>query len=104
MGVFDRIYQVMVGEVSNVTGLNAQIPESLGLRVDVLVQELTLYLIGSDGSEIEELVEQLGDGFQDSLGDVDVAALLVDFLVNHLGDLTHAVLLGAVELEGLSGG
>lgn len=38
-------YQVMVGEVSNVTGLNTKVLESLGLRINGLVNKFPLYLI-----------------------------------------------------------
>lgn len=39
-------HQVVVGEVDNVTRLNTKILEGLGLRVNDLVQVLSLNLIG----------------------------------------------------------
>lgn len=39
-------YQVVVGEVDNVTRLNTEILKGLGLRVNDLVQVLSLNLIG----------------------------------------------------------
>lgn len=51
----------------------------------------------------ENLVENLGDRLEDGLGDVEVTSLLVNLLVDHVGDLLHGVLLRSVELKSLSG-
>ena len=66
--------------------------------------ELALDLVrGADGPP-QSLVQHAQHGLDRGLGHVDVAAGLHDLLVDHGRDLLHAVLLGAVELEGLAGG
>lgn len=52
----------------------------------------------------DEAVEVVSEKLQDGLGDVDVAALLVDFAVNQLGNLGGRVVLRTVELESLTDG
>lgn len=94
----------MVGEVGDVNGLHAEILECLGLRVDDLVHELTLNLISGQGVPPQGLVQDTSDGLENSLGNVDVSALLEDFLVHKLSNLSHAVLLGSVQFVGLASG
>lgn len=50
----------------------------------------------------KELVQDLSNGLKDGFGHVDVSSLLVNLLINHNGNLLHAVLLGSVKLESLS--
>lgn len=96
-------YEVVVCELGNVTRLDIQILECLGLGIDDLVQVLALDKILREGVPPEQLVHDLGDRLQDGLGDVDVGSLLEDFLVNHGSNLSHGVLLGAVKLKGRAG-
>lgn len=96
-------YQVVVCELGNVTRLNIQILECLGLGVDDLVQVLALNKILREGVPPEQSVHDLGDRLHDGLGDVDVGSLLEDFLVNHGSNLSHGVLLGAIKLKGRAG-
>lgn len=99
-----RTYQVVVGQVGQLIRLNAQVLEGLGSRVDLLVHELPLHLVGGHGGPPDELVQVVGQGLQGALGDVDVAAVLDDFAVDQLGNLGGRVVLGAVKLIGLTGG
>lgn len=97
--------QVVEGQVGQIGGLlHAQVLEGLGCRVNHLVHELALHLIGGQGVPPQELVHVVGEGLEDGLGDVDVTALLDDFTVDQLGDLGGGVVLGTVQLEGLAGG
>lgn len=100
--ILDVTYQVVVGEVGDIDGLHAEILERLGLRVNDLVHELTLNLIGGQGVPPEGLVQDTSDGLENGLGNVDVSTLLEDFLVHKLSDLGHAVLLRSVQLVGLA--
>lgn len=94
-------YQVMIGPLADVAGLDAQVLERLGRLVNDLVVELALDLVGRHDVPPEQAVEQAGGRLQDPLGHVDVAAALEDFPVDQLGDLGRRVVLGAVQLEGL---
>lgn len=97
-------YQVVVCELGNVTRLNAQVLEGLGLGINHLVDELSLNLVSGESMPPEHLVHDAGNRLEDCLGDVDVSSLLVDFGIHHGCDLAHAVLLGAVELKRLTSG
>lgn len=97
-------HKVCVSEVGNVTRHKVQVLEGLGVLVDELIVELALDLVGGADGPPESLVQHAEHGLDHRLGHVDVAAGLHDFLVDQRGDLLHAVLLGAVELEGLAGG
>lgn len=95
--------QVVEGQVRQIGNLvHAEILEGLGLGVDLLVDELALHLVGGHGVPPEVLVEVVGEGLENGLGDVDVSALLDDFTVHQLGDLRGGVVLGTVELESLT--
>lgn len=96
-------YQVVEGEVAELCGLNAEIFECLGGLVNLLVNELPLHLIGGDGMPPEELVQIVSHRLQDSLGNVDVAAVLDNFTVNQFGNFRSRVVLRAIELESLAG-
>lgn len=96
-------YQVVVGEVGNVARFDTKVLECLGLRIDDLINELALDLIGRQRVPPKSLVKHTGDGLENSLWNVEMSPLLKDFLVYHLGDLCHAILLGTVELKGLAG-
>lgn len=97
--------QVVEGQVRQVGNLvHAEILEGLRRGVNLLVDELALDLIGRHGVPPEVLVEVVGEGFEDGLGDVYVGALLDDFTVHQLGDLRGGVVLRTVELEGLANG
>lgn len=97
--------QVVEGQVGQIGGLlHAEVLEGLGCRVDDLVDELALHLVGGQSVPPQGLVDVVGEGLEKSLGDVDVTALLDDFTVDQLGDLGGGVVLGAVQLEGLAGG
>lgn len=97
--------QVVEGQVRQVGHLvHAQILEGLGLGVDLLIDEFALDLVRGHGVPPEVLVEVVGEGLEESLGHVDVGALLDDFAVHELGNLGGGVVLGTVELEGLANG
>lgn len=97
--------QVVEGQVGQIGGLlHAEVLEGLGCRVDDLVDELALHLVGGQSVPPQGLVDVVGEGLEKSLGDVDVTALLDDFTVDQLGDLGGGVVLGTVQLEGLAGG
>ncbi|KAI6755930.1 hypothetical protein HG531_005036 [Fusarium graminearum] len=100
--VVNNTHQIVVGEVDNVTRLDAEVLKRLGLGIDDLVQELSLDLISRHSVPPKHLVQQLSDRLQDSLRHVEVSSLLVNLLVNHDRNLLHAVLLRTVKLEGLS--
>ena len=94
----------MEGQVGQIGGLvHTQVLEGLGCRVNHLVNELALHLVGGQGVPPQELVDVVGVGLEEGLRDVDVTALLDDFTVDQLGDFGGGVVLGAVQLEGLSG-
>lgn len=99
-----QAYQIVVGEVGDIRRLHAEILEGLGLGVDHLIHKLTLDLVGREGVPPEIAVEKTSDGLQEGLGNVDVSSLLEDLLVNHGSNLGQAVLLGSVELKGLTSG
>lgn len=92
----------MICEISDVTRLNVEILECLGRRVNDLVVELALNLVGRHGVPPQEAVQNASQRLENSLGKIDVTALLVNLSIDHNGDLCQAVLLGAVELEGLT--
>lgn len=98
-----RAYKVVVGEVCDVSGLNTKILEGLGLGVNDLVHELALDLVGRESVPPERIVKHTSNRLEESLGDVQVSALLEDFLINKFGDLPHGVLLRSIQFEGLSG-
>lgn len=91
----------MVGEIGDICRLDAEVLEGLGRRIDDLVVELTLNLIGRHDGPPEGLVHNTSNRLENPLGHIDVAPLLVDFAVNHLGDLSGRVGLGAVKFKGL---
>ena len=91
----------MVGEVSNVCWLDAEVLEGLGRRIDDLVVELALNLIGRHDGPPKSLVQDTGNGLEKHLGHIDVAPPLVDFAVNHLRDFSGSVGLGTVKLKSL---
>lgn len=96
-------YQVVEGQVGQVGRLvHTQILEGLGRGVDLLVMEFPLDLIGRRGVPPQVLVKVVGEGLQNRLGEVEVAALLDNLTVHQLGDLGSRVVLGAVELVGLT--
>ena len=95
----------MEGQVGQIGSLlHTQVFEGLGFWVDHLVDELALDLVGRQGVPPQVLVDVVGEGLEEGLGDVDVAALLDDFAVDQLGNLGGGVVLGAVKLVGLTGG
>ena len=94
-------YQVVVGEVGDICRFDAEVLEGLGVRIDDLVVELTLNLIGRHDGPPKGLVHETSDGLQNLLRNIDMAPPLVDLAVNHLGDLSGAVGLGAVKLVSL---
>jgi len=99
-----RTYQIVVGPLADIGGLHAQVLEGLGRRVNDLIVELAFDLVARKaGVPPEDAVDELSQGLQDRLGQVDVPALLVDFAIDQLGDLGHRVLAGAVQFEGLAG-
>lgn len=96
-------YQVVEGEVAELGGFNTEVFECLGSLVNLLVNELPLHLIGGDGVPPEELVQVVSHRLQDSLGDVDVAAVLDDFTVNQFSNFRSRVVLRPIKLESLAG-
>lgn len=94
----------MEGQSAEVDRLNVEILERLGVGVDHLVDELTLHLVGGDGGPPEVLVQVVSQRLEDGLGHVDVTAVLDNFAVDQLGNLGGGVVLGTVQLEGLTDG
>ena len=97
-----KTHQVVVCELFDVTRLDTQILECLGLGINNLIHELTLHQVGRESVPPEHLVQDSGDGLHESLGDIDMSPLLEDFYVHHGGNLGHSILLGAIELKGLA--
>lgn len=87
-----------------VSWLNPQVLEGLSSWVDVLVNEFSFDFVGGCDGPPEESVQPVSGRLHDDLWNVDMSALLDDFTVNKLGDFLGGVVLGAVELKGLSGG
>jgi hypothetical protein len=83
---------------------NSKILEGLGSWIDFLVNELALNLVGGENGPPESLVQEAGCRLENTLGEVDVAAVLDDFLINQLGDLCCRVVGWAVQLVGLGCG
>jgi len=94
-------YQVVVGELADVTGLNAQVLECLCCRIDGLVDELAINVLGRQDWPPKCPIEQAGDGLQDCLRDVDMRALFEDFSVDELRDLRGRVVFRPKQLKGL---
>lgn len=99
-----KTYEIEIGERAELSRLNVQILERLGGRVNVLINELTLNLISRKSRPPQVFVEVVSSGLKNGLRNVDVAAMLDDFLVDNLGDLSSRVLLGTVKLECLRRG
>lgn len=95
-------YQVVEGEVLQLSRLNPKILEGLGRGVDSLVDEFPLDLIGGDGGPPEVLVQVVSQSLEGTLGQVQVTTALDDFTVHELGNLSGRVVLGTVELIGLT--
>lgn len=95
-------YQVVESEFGQLSGLDAEVLERLGSRVDVLVDKLPLNFIGAHGGPPEVLVQKMSSRLEDTLGNVDVAATLDDFAVDERRDLSGGVFLRAVKLKGRS--
>lgn len=103
--LFICTYQVVEGQLGQISQLvHAQVRKGLGLRVNHLVEVLTLHLIGGHGVPPQSLVKVEGEGLEELLGHVDASALLDDLGVDKLGNLGSRVFLGAVELKGLADG
>lgn len=96
-------YQIVESQVSKVSWLNAKVLEGLRIWIDDLIQELTLDLVTGKDWPPESLVKEGGSWLKDGLWHVDVSAVLVDFLVNQLSDLSCGVVLWAVKLVCLGG-
>lgn len=94
----------MESEFGQLSGLDVEVLERLGGRVDVLVDKLPLNFVGAHGGPPEVLVQEMSSRLQDSLGNIDVAATLDDFAVDERGDFSGRVFLRAVQLKGRSGG
>lgn len=95
-----QVVESQVGQVGCL--LHAQVLERLRLGVNDLVNKLALDLIGRQGVPPEVLVNVVGERFEEGLGNVDVAALLDDFAVDQFGNLGGGIVLGTVQLEGLT--
>lgn len=94
----------MESQVLQLGRLNTQVLEGLGRGIDLLVDELALNLVRRPDVPPQQLVHVVRERLQQGLGHVDVAAALDDLAVHQLGDLGHRVVLGAVQLEGLTRG
>lgn len=95
-------YQVVIGEVRDVAGLDTEIFECLGCGVNNLVQELTLNLVCRQCMPPKRPVQNAGNGLENGFRHVDMPPLFEDFLIDHGGNLTQAVLLGSVQLKRLT--
>ncbi len=93
--------QVCVSEARQLGRLNVQVLERLGGRVNFLVDELALNLVGRRDGPPQRAVEQARQRLEHHLGQVDVPVLLHDLLVNELRHLRHAILPRAVQLKRL---
>ena len=94
----------MESKLAQLSRLNAKVLERLGRRVNVLVHELPLNLVGGHDRPPEVLVQVVSHGLEHGLGQVDVTSVLDDFAVHQLRNLSRRVVLGSVELVSLSHG
>jgi len=93
----------MKRQTAQLRRLNPQILERLRCRINLLVNELPLYLISGQDRPPERLVQKTSNRLQDRLGEIDMSAVLDDFTVYQLGDLGGGVVLGPVQLICLRG-
>lgn len=80
-------YHVLVCEFADLTRLDSEVLERLGLLINHLINVLHLDLLCRQHRPPEKLVEDPGSGLENLPRDVDVSSLGEDFLVDHLGDL-----------------
>lgn len=92
----------MESKLAELSGLNPEILERLGRRVNLLVHEFPLNLVGRHDRPPEVLVQVVSHRLEHGLGQVDVTTVLDDFPVHQSGNLSHRVVLGSVELIRLS--
>lgn len=97
-------YQVVEGEVAEISRLDAEVLEGLSGGINLLVNEFPLDLIRRESVPPEEPIEPVGGRLQNGLRDVDVTAVLDDLTVHELSDLSCGVVLRTVKLEGRRGG
>lgn len=98
-------YQILEDHVGHLSRIvNAQIFESLGRRVDDLVVERAFDLVAAHNRPPESLVDVMGGGLCNGLGDADGGAVLDNLTVHKLSNLAHGVVGRSVKLEGLANG
>ena len=88
----------MKRKLGDITGLDAQIFESLGTGINSLINEFSLDLVSRCCRPPDEVVQKLGDRFHDRFWKVDVSAFLENFLICQSGDLREGIVFGSVKL------
>lgn len=99
-----KTYEIEIGKTGDLSRLNVQVLESFGSRINVLINELAFNLVSGHGRPPQVFVKVVSSGLKNNLREIDVAAMLDNFLVDNLGKLSSRVLLGAIELKGLRSG
>lgn len=96
--------QILIRTRLQLDGFDAQIPKSLGVGVDDLIDEFALDEVRVRARGPEEAGEQRRGGLADEFGDVEDGAFVQGFAAGDVVDFLHGVFRGAVELVGLGGG
>lgn len=91
----------MEGEVGDLGWLDTKVLEGLSGRVDLLINEFPLDLVGMQRRPPQKLVDIVRHRLQQELRHVDVAAMLDNFTVHELSNFGSRVFLRAIQLEGL---
>jgi hypothetical protein len=89
------------GQIAEFSGLDTQVLESFGGRVDRLIDEFSLYFVFGHNRPPQRFIEHFGQGFQHPLRYVNVAAVLDDFLVHQVRNLSRGVMGRTIKLESL---
>ena len=93
----------MKSKTAELCRLDPKVFKSLCLWINLLINELSLNIIGRQYWPPESLVEQAGGWFEDGLGNIDVTTLLDNFFVYQLGKFCCLVVLWTVQLVSLFG-
>lgn len=80
-------HQVVECETAELCGLDSKIFESLGSGVDLLVDELTLDLVGRQNGPPKSPIQQTCYWLEKTFWKVDVSSMLDNLLIYQLGDL-----------------
>lgn len=91
----------MEQQAADISWLNSEILKGLGRGVNLLIDKFPFDLVGRGDRPPEGLVEDTRNWLEDGLWNVDVSAVLDNFLVHHLGNLSSRIVLGTVEFVSL---